>query len=222
MFSISKRQAAILLGVVLLVTVAGWLLYQHYQQPQIVTGESQQQAETPAGVEQASDNARVKMLESQLAEAAAEIADLKNKPPDTIIKTVPVEVVKAIEVERQKSGADFSIVTDPANPDKPVNLDEIAQLPEGTTVNLNQYNVFAYKKVIRGVSVYPNLSAAAQGKFKIDEVTADVSRRITKNGKYIGVTVGYDFEHDKGQGRNTLFFLTIVARGNSGGFFYVL
>jgi hypothetical protein len=29
MFSLTKRQAAILLGVVLLVTVAGWMLYQH-------------------------------------------------------------------------------------------------------------------------------------------------------------------------------------------------
>jgi len=195
MFSLTKRLATILLGVVLL-CVAGWLLYQHYHQPQLVTAESQAQAETPAGVEKAAENAEVKMLKSQLAEAAQQIASLKNKPPVTVVKTVPVEVIKTVEIERQKSGADFAIVADPVNPDKQVNLQEVASLPEDTPVTLNQYNVFVYKKVIRGVNVYPDWSKLAQGKFGINEVTADVSRRITKDGKYIGVAAGYDFKHD--------------------------
>lgn len=137
------------------------------------------------------------MLKSQLEEAAQQIKELKNKPPDTIVKTVPVEVIKTVEVERQKFGADFAIVTDPKQPDKQVNLKEVEKLPADTTVTLNQYNVFAYKKVIRGINVYPDWSKAVQGKFKLDEVTADVSRRISKDGKYIGVVAGYDFEHDK-------------------------
>jgi hypothetical protein len=66
-------------------------------------------------------------------------------------------------------------------------------------VTLNQYNVFAYKKVIRGVNVYPDWSEAVQGKFKLDEVTADVSWRITKDGKYLGVVAGYDFKYDHGK-----------------------
>lgn len=81
-------------------------------------------------------------------------------------------------------------------PDKQVDLKKVEQLPESTTVNLNQYNVFVYKKVIRGVNVYPDLSKLAQGKFKLDEVTADVNRRITKDGKYLGVVAGYDFKYD--------------------------
>ncbi|WP_028972419.1 hypothetical protein, partial [Sporomusa ovata] len=133
---------------------------------------------------------------SQLNEAAQQIAELKNKPPDTIIQTVPVEVIKTVEVERQKSGADFAIVTNLVNLDKQVNLQEVASLPADTPVTLKQYNVFAYKKVIRGVNVYSDWSKAAQGKFKIDEVTADVSRRITKDGKYIGIVAGYDFKYD--------------------------
>jgi len=195
MFSLTKRQALILLGVLILF-VAGWFTWQHFHQPQPVTAESQQQAETAAGVELAAKNVHINMLQSQLDEAAQQIAELKNKPPDTIIKTVPVEVIKTVEVERQKSGADFAIVADPKQPDKQVNLKEIAKLPADTSVTLNQYNVFAYKKVIRGVNVYPDLSKAVQGKFKLDEVTADVSRRITKDGKYIGIVAGYDFNHN--------------------------
>ncbi|WP_169716797.1 hypothetical protein [Sporomusa acidovorans] len=38
MVSLSKRQVVILLGVILLV-VCGWLLWQHYNHPQPVTGE---------------------------------------------------------------------------------------------------------------------------------------------------------------------------------------
>lgn len=192
MVSLTMRQA-VMLGVVLLL-VAGWLLWQHFNQPEPVTPLSQQQAETPAGVDIAAKNAHIDMLQSQLNEAAQQIARLKNKPPDKVVVTEVKEVVKVVEKEVVKSGADFGIVTNPASPDKPVDLGEIARLPEGTTVNLNQYNIFAYKKVIRGVSVFPALD---RGKVKFDEVTIDVSRKITKDGKYIGVVAGYDFDHNK-------------------------
>lgn len=128
---------------------------------------SQQQAETPVGVELAAQNAKVKMLQSQLDDAAKQIAALKNKPLDTIVKTVPVEVVKTVEVERKKSGADFSILTDPNNPDNQVDLNEVEQLPENTTVTLNQYNVHAYKKVIRQIEIAPDWQKLARGDFKV-------------------------------------------------------
>ena len=196
MFSLTKRQAAILLGVVLLV-VTGYFAWQHFNQPQPITAESQQQAETPQGVDMAAKNAHIDMLQSQLQEAANQIAKLKNKPPDTIVKTVPVEVIKTVEIERQKSGADFAIVTDPKHPDKQVDLKEVAKLPADTTVTLNQYNVFAFKKVVKGYNVYPDWGEAARGKLKLNEINYDVSRRITKDGKYLGVVAGYDFKHDE-------------------------
>jgi hypothetical protein len=162
MFSLTKRQAVILLGVVLLV-VAGYYAWQHYHQPQLVIAESQTQAETSAGVDLAAKNAHIDMLQSQLNEAAQQIFDLKNKPPDTIVKTVPVEVVKTVEVERKKAGADFTIVTDPTNPDKTVDLKEIEKLPAETVVTLNQYNVFAYKKGYPGRKCIPRLGKSSQG-----------------------------------------------------------
>lgn len=187
---VSWRQVLIALGVIILV-VAGYFIWQYFHQPQTVAGESQQQAETTAGVELAAKNAYINMLQSQLNEAAKQIAELKNKPPDTIVHTVPVEVIKTVEVERQKSGADFAIVTDPKHPDKQVDLKEVEKLPAETPVVLNQYNVHAYKKVIRGINMYPALDNG-----KVDEVTTDVSRRTSKDGKYLGLTVGYDFKHE--------------------------
>jgi hypothetical protein len=60
---------------------------------------------------------------------------------------------------------------------------------------LNQYNVFAYKKVIRGVNVYPKFTGVTPT--GISEVTYDVSRKISNDGKYIGVAGGYDFKHEE-------------------------
>lgn len=197
MFSLTKRQAAILLGVVLFVVV-GYFVWQHFHQPEPVTVESQAQAETPAGVELAAKNAHIDMLQSQLTEAARQIAELKNKPPVTVVKTVPVEVIKTVEIEREKSGANFAIVTDQKQPDKQVDLNQVEKLPVDTSVTLNQYNVFAYKKVIRGINIYPDWSESVKKTSpRIQEVTFDASRRITKDGKYIGGVVGYNFKHDE-------------------------
>ena len=118
----------------------------HISQP--VTGESQQQAETPAGVEQAADNAQVEMLQAQLDEVAAESARLKNLPPEKVIVAVPAEVPAVIKDKQQKSGADFAIITDPAYPEQQVDLHQVEQLPAGTTVELNQYNIKVYPKAL--------------------------------------------------------------------------
>lgn len=134
----------------------------------MVTGESQQQAETPEGVELAAKNAHINMLQSQLEEAAKQIASLYNRPPDKVIKTVPVEVVKTVEIEREKRGADFAIVTEPKQPDQQTDLKEIKKLPANTPVTLNQYNVFAYKQKLRSIEITPDWSDAVRGKWKLD------------------------------------------------------
>ncbi len=180
---------------IIIVGIGGYLIWQYFHPPQAITAESQQQAETPAGIDLAAKNAHIEMLQSQLEEAAAQIAALKNQKPDTIIKTVPVEVTKVVEKEVEKRGADFAIVTDPAQPDKQVDLKQVEKLPADTMVTLNQYNVFAYKKVVRGINIYPDWSGLVQQKPKLDEVTVDVSRRITKDGKYLGAVAGYDFKN---------------------------
>jgi hypothetical protein len=169
--------------------------YQHFHPVQPVTLLSQAQAEAPAGIDLAAHNAKVSMMQDQLDSAAKQIAELKNKPPDTIIKTVPVEVEKVIIREVEKRGADFAIVTDPKNPDKKVDLKEIEKLPSDTDITLNQYNVFAYKKVLRDITVYPSFTGITPS--GVDEVSFGVSRKITKDGKYLGIVTGYEFDDKK-------------------------
>jgi Tfp pilus assembly protein PilO len=179
----------------LIVCVIGYFTYLYLHPVQIFTGESQQQAETVQGISLAAHNAYVSMKQSQLNEAAQQIALLKDKSPDTIIKTTPVDIINAVEKEVEKSDADFSVVTDPQQPDNKVDLKEISRLPARTDVTLNQYNVFAYKKIIRGINVYPRFTGITPT--GLSEVTYDLNRKITNDGKYIGITGGYDFDNKK-------------------------
>ena len=192
---IARREKILSLILIVILCIAGYFLYQYLNPAQLVTGESQQQAETPVGILLGATNAHIPMIQDQLDEAAAEIARLKNLPPRYIIQTVPTEVVKTIEVERQKAGADFAIITNPAEPVKVVVLKEVEQLPPLTPVVLNQYNIQAYKKVLSGFNVYPSFTGITPT--GIGEITADTSRKITKDGKYVGITGGYDFDDKK-------------------------
>ena len=180
-------------AVIVVMLIVGFCLYQR-QVAQPVTVQSQQQAETAQGVKVAADNARVELLESQLKEAAKEIAELKNKPSDKVVVTEVKEVLKVVEKEQTAAGADFAILT---NPNKPGEAVDLKTIPDNTAINLNQYNVLAYKKIIRGLNVYPDWGEVAQGNFKIQEINADISRKITKDGKYLGISTGYDLKNDE-------------------------
>lgn len=163
--------------------IGGYFLWQHLHPPQPVTTESQQQAETPAGVDLAAKDAHIDMLQSQLIDAARQIAALKNQPPKSVVQTIPVQVPYVIEQQREKAGADFAIVTDPANPSKQVDIKQVQQLPANTTVTLNQYNVQAYPQRIAEVSYYSNNSGdvAYMSRVKV----------FGKTG-YIGPAIKYD------------------------------
>lgn len=179
---------------IIVVSILGYAAYRNAT-VQPITVESQKQAETPAGIILAAHNAHVAMMQDQLNTAAREIARLASKPPDMVIHTVPVEVEKVVTQCVQASGADFGIVTDPKNPDKVVDLKEVAKLPATTPVTLNEYNVFAYKQVIKGINIYPSFTGITPT--GIGEITGDISRKISSDGKYLGVTAGYEFDDRK-------------------------
>ena len=194
--NLSARGKFILsLILILVVCVAGYFAYQYLHPAQLVTGESQEQAETPAGISLAVHNAKVGLMQDQIDQASKQIALLKNLPPSIIVKTVPVEVEKVVTQYVKTSGADFAIVTDPANSTKQVDLKAVSALPATTNISLNQYNVFAYKKIIRDVTVYPSFNGITPN--GINEVDIGVSRKITNSGVYLGAVAGYDFESRK-------------------------
>lgn len=77
----------------------------------------------------------------------------------------------------------FAIVTDKNNPDKVVSMNDIEK---DSKVELNQYNIQAYKKVIRTIDVTFNKQA-----------TFTISRKITNDGQYLGIGAGYDWENNR-------------------------
>lgn len=155
------------------------LLYGPFTKP--VTPMPQQQAETPAGVEKAASNAHIKLDYGQAKQVSETIKEIRvtEKEPVYIVKTSGDKAQEISEKVSKQEKADFSIVTDKDHPDEAVELDK---LDKNTTVNLNQYNVQAYKKHINTIEYYPA------------EKTVGYTHqwKISKSGKYMGVGVDYD------------------------------
>ena len=170
---------------------AAFLIYRHFHQPEPVTTESQTQAETPAGVEQAADRAHVPISNDQAQQAASQIKYIYSHDVQPIytITTTGSKVQKAAETAQNNAGADFSIITDKSNPTEATSL---KTLPAGSTVELNQYNVQAYKKVLHTIDVSTDIHNKAIG-----EVGYTVSRKISKDGKYIGIGAIYNIDDKK-------------------------
>lgn len=179
----------VVLGV-LLVVIAVLLFRGCKTEPQKVTVEQQTQAQTEAGVEKAADNAQIPVSREQAQDAAQEIRYIyehDTKPEYTII-TTGGDVEKQAQAAQERAGADFSIVasTDGA----PANT---ASISKDKPVELNQYNVQAYKQVLHTIEVSPDI----EGGRGIAEVGYSVSRKVSSDGKYLGVGASYNFDNDK-------------------------
>lgn len=187
---VAKYPYLLAMAVIVLVCIAGYAIW-HSHQAQPVTTESQVQAETPAGVTQAANKAQVGISASQAREAASQIRYIYTNSiiPQYTIKTTGDKAQEAAEKAQAAAGADFSIVTNKSAPDTNVDLKTI---PAGSTVELNQYNVKAYKKVLHTIDVSTDIHNKAIG-----EVGYIVSRKISKDGKYIGIGAIYNIDDKK-------------------------
>lgn len=160
----------------------------HYWHDKPVTTMSQEEAETPKGVETASQNAGVPVSPTQAKEVAKEIQVIRNteQVPVYIVQSTGATVEKDSEKAVKDNHADFAILTDPSDKDKEV---DISSIPEDTKVELNQYNVQAYKPVIRQVEV----GKSPDG----DNIIGfTVSKKVSKEGQYLGVGVDHVFGND--------------------------
>ena len=180
---------AIIFGI-LAVIVAVLLFRGCKTEPQKVTVEPQVEAQSEAGVEKAADNAQVPVSRQQAQDAAQEIRYIyqHDNPPEYTIVTTGGDVEKQAQAAQERAGADFSIVasTDGA----PANT---ASISKDKPVELNQYNVQAYKKVLHTVEVSPDI----EGGRGIAEVGYSVSRKVSRDGKYLGVGASYNFDSNK-------------------------
>lgn len=160
------------------------LLYGPFTKP--VTPMTQQQAETPAGVEKAANNANIKLDYGQAKQVSETIKEIRvtEKEPVYVVQTTGSEAKEVSENVVKQEKADFAIVTDKDNPEKVVELDN---LDKDATVNLNQYNIKAYKNHINTVEYYPS------------EKTIGYTHqwKVSKSGHYMGVGVDYDTDDKK-------------------------
>ena len=156
-----------------------------------MTTESQTQAETPAGVTQAADKAQVSISPSQAQEAASQIRYIYTNSiiPQYTITTTGANAEKQAQAAQNNAGADFSIITNKSNPNTKTDL---KTLPASSTVELNQYNVQAYKKILHTIEVVPDIQNKS-----VDEVGYTVSRKISNDGKYIGIGASYNIDDHK-------------------------
>ena len=170
---------------VVCILVCLWAMI-HREPPKIETIMPQQQAETPVGVQQASENAHVKLDYGQATQVSEIIREVRitEKEPVYVIQTTGSEAKEVSENVVKQEKADFAIVTDKDNPEKAVELDK---LDKDTIVNLNQYNIKAYKNHINTIEYYPS------------EKTVGYTHqwKISKSGKYIGVGIDYDTDDER-------------------------
>ena len=189
----AKSHKAIILYAVgiILVAVLAVALWQYMHRPEPVTAETQVQAETVQGVTRAANNAHVTLTPDQSQQTADRIKYIYSHDvrPIYTVTTTGANVEKQAQTAQESAGADFSIVTDKYNPTKQTDL---KTLPASSTVELNQYNIQAYKKILHTIEVVPDI----QNK-NIDEVGYTVSRKISNDGIYIGVGASYNIDDHK-------------------------
>lgn len=181
-----------IVAAILLIVVCVLVFRSCSKTPEKVTQETQTEAQTESGVEKAADAAKVPIDRQQAQDAAKEIHYIyqHDTQPEYTIITTGGDAEKQSQAAQERAGADFSIIADKDTPDKKVSLDE---LPKDSTVNINQYNVQAYKKVLHTIDVSPDLDSGRG----VSEVGYTVSRKVTKNGKYLGAGASYNFDEHK-------------------------
>lgn len=176
---------------IILVAVLAVVAWRYTHPPQTVTTESQTQAETPAGVEQSSNQAHVPISNDQAQQAASQIKYIYSHDvqPIYMVTTTGNKVQRVAETAQNNAGADFSIITNKSDPNSKI---DISAIPSTSTVELNQYNVQAYKKTLHTIEVVPDIQNKS-----VDEVGYTVSRKISKDGKYMGMGASYNINDHK-------------------------
>lgn len=185
------KNLMVYVGAILLVIalfISGFLIYKAMTKPVEVQGTSQTIAETKQGVKITADKAGYRLDDGQAREISSTIREIRQveREPVYIVTTTSEQAKSASEQAKKDNKADFAIVTDKTDPNKTVDLDK---LEKSDKVELNQYNIQAYKPVLRTISITPDIKDRG-----VRQVNFSVSKKITKDGQYLGVGVGYDIK----------------------------
>ena len=156
-----------LLAVGVLIFAIGCGIYRQFNPPEEITTMQQEQAEEPHGVQQAAEAAQVTVDYGQQKEVAKEIQIIREK------EEVPVYIVQSTgkTVEKDVKQA----------------VKDLKEIPKEEKIELNQYNIQAYKNQIN------TLSYAPQEKV----VGYEHLWKVSKSGQYIGVGIDHDIDDQK-------------------------
>ena len=176
---------------IVLVAVLAVVAWRYTHRPEPVTTETQVQAQTVQGVDRAANNAHVTLTPDQSQQTADRIKYIytNDVQPVYTITTTGANAEKQAQAAQKAAGADFSIITNKSAPNEKADL---KTLPAGSTVELNQYNVQAYKKILHTIEITPDIQDKS-----IDEVGYTVSRKISSDGKYVGIGATYNIDDHK-------------------------
>lgn len=169
---ILKFIAAGIIGAVIVIGI-----YHYFFIPDKVPFITTEEIKTGRNIENVAASSGVKISSGQ----AAEVADkIKKAKPAGSVNTTAGNLKDTAKQMQQQSGSDFApVVTD----------EDLSKIDKDVPVELQQYHIYAAPKVLREVG----LKAGTDGN-AVAGVSYGIKRRISAEGKYIGVRADYDWK----------------------------
>lgn len=169
---ILKFTAAGIIGAVIVVGI-----YHYFFAPDKVPVVSPDTVKSGSSIKDIAASAGVKLSSDQASEVADKIKDAK--PAGSVNTTAGNLKTTAANMQKQ-SGSDFApVVTD----------DDLSKIDKNTPVELQQYHIYAAPKVLREVGLKADTSGKGVG-----GISYGIKRRISSEGKYIGLRADYDWQ----------------------------
>ena len=169
---ILKFAAAGIIGAVIVIGI-----YHYFVSPDKVPIVTPEDVKTGSSVKDVAAGAGVNLSSGQAAEIANKI---KNAKPAGSVYTTAGNLKDTAAELQQKNGSDFApVVTDK----------DLSKIDKNTPVELQQYHVYAAPKVLREVGLKADTSGKGVG-----GISYGIKRRISAEGKYIGVRADYDWQ----------------------------
>ena len=152
-------------------------IYHYFVVPDKVPVVSTEEVKTGSSVKDIAASAGVNLSAGQ----ASEIADkIQNAKPAGSVNTTAGDLKETAAELQQKNSSDFApVVTD----------EDLSKIDKNTPVELQQYHVYAAPKVLREVGLKADTSGKGVG-----GISYGIKRRISAEGKYIGVRADYDWQ----------------------------
>ena len=172
----------------------------------MVTFESQERAQTVSGVQQAANAAQISISSEQAAAIALAIKKEADKMPEAVVQTTGAKLENTIKGEMQKSGGQFSIITNVNNSasvsKQPMISSKAATIlvhanaetiSSNTPVTLNQYNIKAYPDwLIQVGGSYQEVMLAYSRKVNVPKIPLIAPRGDVG---YVGIYGHANFDH---------------------------